>query len=68
MTSAVDETQVAACAAAYFVMLSGEYLKDKLKKKENLRKEDAGCMKYTKAVLGKTKIIINFKFFLFKFF
>jgi len=34
MTSALDKMQVAACAAAYYVMLSGEYLKEKRKSKE----------------------------------
>lgn len=52
MISTVNKTQVAACAAAYFVMLSGEYLKEKLKKKkkkENRRKENTGCMKIYKS-------------------
>jgi len=37
MTSAVDQTQIAACAAAYFVILSGEYLKEKLNKKQKTK-------------------------------
>jgi len=40
MTSAVDKTQVNACATAYFVMLSGEYLKEKLKKKEKRKSKE----------------------------
>jgi len=44
MTNVVDQTQIVACAASYFVMLSGEYLKENLNKKQNSKKEDTGLL------------------------
>jgi len=40
MTSALDQTQIATCAAAYFVMLSGEYLKEKLVEKQKRKPKE----------------------------
>jgi len=51
MSRSLDNTQIAACAAAYIVIVGGDYLKKK--KRNPARKEDIGCMKFTKVGPGK---------------
>lgn len=58
MTSALDPTQVVAYAATYFVMLSGEYLKEKLIEKLKTKCKERRCIQFIKVVLSKLYIFI----------